>query len=115
MRGSGYFKIVRWYKYGPESDMGSAQSLALALACFGAITHAVIRCTQPRATLDDGYCSFLWLIRIKALGMALLFSGVVTWEIRAGGPFPDIADQVVQPEYVGSVASDGCGTGIAVE
>src|SRR3989338_3572007 len=37
MPDSGDFQIPRWDEHRPEADMGSAQSLALALARFGAI------------------------------------------------------------------------------
>src|SRR4051794_21660126 len=76
-----------------HADMIGAEPALLELARGGAIARAVIARAQIGSTLDD----------MVALGPA----GVA-------GPFPDIADHVVQAKIIGLEAADRCAAPIAV-
>ena len=74
--------------------MGGGEVQLLRLPRAGAVAHAVVRGAEPGAALDD--------MRIGAA-----FPGVV-------GPFPEIADHIVETECVGFEAADRRDTDEAV-
>src|SRR3989344_3932489 len=75
-----------------EADVVGAQRAFLELPRGGAVAGAIIGGAQEAAALDD-------------------IAFVVD---RAGGPFPDIADEVMHPMLVGGEAGDGGAAGEAV-
>src|SRR5690606_15437564 len=82
-----------------EAYVGSAQALALALACLRAIAHAVVGSAEPGAALDDGD-GLSRLERVQPLRVGGSVTEVVARIVGAGRPFPDIADQVMHTEPV---------------
>src|SRR5260370_634178 len=91
----------------PKSDMAGGCVDRLGVACGGTVTPAVIRCAEMGAALDHLAGNFdVGLAGIVACGLsapARIFRnaaglrriGLMLLGVPVGGPFPDVADHVV--------------------
>src|SRR5687768_4713563 len=94
--------------------MRGAQTLALALAGFRAVTHAVIGRAEEGTALDDGQ-GFVRLGGIVTLGPGSLFTEIMTDVVGACSPFPDIADEIEEAQRIGGIAAGRRRSGITIQ